>query len=670
MKPLVRIALLSLALATNITAQTGVALEDPGYQNENASAGTPFAVSVFETDPSGIAPGDGSFLIGGADGDIIVWDGVGLTWTLAQPALEVVTQGGVGDGPPDDAVNDPVLPVAGDTYFDIDDDNAQYTYDGTAWLREVATANNFNNDFSVPTNTVGDYARFELRGENDGTALDTPTLNRNQKVLITDANAANERFASVIVEDYVDNTLYVDLTYGDDALALRERADRPFLTLAAADAAAVDGDRIVLRPGSYPGRVWTTPNLTINAEGAKIVGGMWEFTSLGTTKVLGYVDMSAASFAGFIVVDGRLKAEASSIGAGAGSWGLAAGVGGLIDLEFDQLTDDLSIEGSLRASGAGAIVTAKGNNTNGGFSTALGGEIRVEVVEADVGLGGPSRITSGVANIKVGQWKNDTITVGHDAPYNPSVKIEANSITSTTTDYLLRQHSGLLDVDVRSMTLDFTTAATSRGIVLGETALVGAGNTDNGTSNWSFDKIVALQTGLVDESTIIAVSGDHTANFRGRLVTSVGVSGAGDNRTTVWTFGTAKAAFEGTYIVNLNATNGGHTVRIQENSTVTLKNCFIESKDGAQPAIHLGDGGTATHNPKLVIEGTVIVKMPVGATANSLLASLGTFPGVADVYLMGDIITNRPLSAGITLHGPGTVFVVPDADMPPSPAST
>ena len=47
------------------------------------------------------------------------------------------------------------------------------------------------------------------------------------------------------------NSLFVDRVYGNDGTGARERSDKPFLTYNAARAAALAGDRIVLRPGSY-----------------------------------------------------------------------------------------------------------------------------------------------------------------------------------------------------------------------------------------------------------------------------------------------------------------------------------------------------------------------------------------------------------------------------------
>lgn len=46
-------------------------------------------------------------------------------------------------------------------------------------------------------------------------------------------------------------TLYVDATYGINSSAARERADRPYQTLTAAKAAALAGDWIVVKPGTY-----------------------------------------------------------------------------------------------------------------------------------------------------------------------------------------------------------------------------------------------------------------------------------------------------------------------------------------------------------------------------------------------------------------------------------
>tara|TARA_Y100001963_G_scaffold114977_2_gene159535 strand:+ start:16324 stop:17649 length:1326 start_codon:yes stop_codon:yes gene_type:complete len=47
------------------------------------------------------------------------------------------------------------------------------------------------------------------------------------------------------------NTLWVDAVFGNDGTALPDRQDKPYLTIAAAIAAASSGDIVMLRPGDY-----------------------------------------------------------------------------------------------------------------------------------------------------------------------------------------------------------------------------------------------------------------------------------------------------------------------------------------------------------------------------------------------------------------------------------
>lgn len=163
-----------LAFVGSITiasAQTGVRLEDPGFQNLNASTDA-HSYAVFETDPSGALATSGEFTYlttliqsGAADpvfgttpdkpefyintttGEVFFNDGT--QWLSGN--AETVTQGGVGDGPPNDATNDPANPLPGDTYFDVDDSNKQYTFDGVNWIAEAAAATE-----TVTTGGVGD----------------------------------------------------------------------------------------------------------------------------------------------------------------------------------------------------------------------------------------------------------------------------------------------------------------------------------------------------------------------------------------------------------------------------------------------------------------------------------------------------------------------------------
>jgi len=70
-------------------------------------------------------------------------------------------------------------------------------------------------------------------------------------------------------------TIYVDATYGSDTTGTRENANLPFLTIAAAIAAASDGDTLHIYPGDYTTSASTTKALHIYCED----GVTWTYTS-------------------------------------------------------------------------------------------------------------------------------------------------------------------------------------------------------------------------------------------------------------------------------------------------------------------------------------------------------------------------------------------------------
>ena len=73
----------------------------------------------------------------------------------------------------------------------------------------------------------------------------------------------------------VAKTIYVDATYGSDTTGTRENANLPFLTIAAAIAAASDGDTLHIYPGDYTTSASTTKALHIYCED----GVTWTYTS-------------------------------------------------------------------------------------------------------------------------------------------------------------------------------------------------------------------------------------------------------------------------------------------------------------------------------------------------------------------------------------------------------
>jgi hypothetical protein len=113
---------------------------------------------------------------------------------------------------------------------------------------------------SVTWNTWWDFTSISMRWENDTGTLNTATTWVAQKVMQQTSVASWVATITTIVEEYVDNTLYVDLTYWNNATGLRERADRPFSTVAAAVTASISWDTIVLRNGSYAIGTITLPH--------------------------------------------------------------------------------------------------------------------------------------------------------------------------------------------------------------------------------------------------------------------------------------------------------------------------------------------------------------------------------------------------------------------------
>lgn len=99
------------------------------------------------------------------------------------------------------------------------------------------------------TLTVGVTADTYQPLDADLTAIAGLTTTSFGRGLLTETSAATAR--ETLVVGRVDSSLYVDLANGNDSTGTRERADLPYLTLAAAKAAATSGDTIYVRPGAY-----------------------------------------------------------------------------------------------------------------------------------------------------------------------------------------------------------------------------------------------------------------------------------------------------------------------------------------------------------------------------------------------------------------------------------
>lgn len=149
----------------------------------------------------------------------------------------------------------------------------------------------------------------------------------------------------------VNNTVFVDASFGDDGTGARERMDLPFLTLEAASTAASSGDTVVVRPGAY------TPATSIAKTGVN-----WHFEA-GSG-----VNMSAAT--GAIISDAGGAIVCSITGYAAftrsGSPGASCNIvrmtnaSSVIHMECASLTNTL---GESAAGDAAAIYHGEGSFT-------------------------------------------------------------------------------------------------------------------------------------------------------------------------------------------------------------------------------------------------------------------------------------------------------------------
>ena len=134
-----------------------------------------------------------------------------------------------------------------------------------AWWtgRDVVSKSNYVSvvtDLSLSWNDTWPFCEEELRWENDTWSLNTPTNGIAQKVFRDVEINWLKKTETTIVENYEQNTLYVDIKFWDDSIGRRERYDLPYKTVAAAVADSSPNDMISMREGSYPQAFISTPH--------------------------------------------------------------------------------------------------------------------------------------------------------------------------------------------------------------------------------------------------------------------------------------------------------------------------------------------------------------------------------------------------------------------------
>ena len=93
------------------------------------------------------------------------------------------------------------------------------------------------------------------------------------------------------------NIIFVDITNGDNATGTKNKLDKPFLTYAAAVAAATAGDIIYIRRGTYPDAAYELKDLVdVYCEpGVILLGGFTNLYNTVTVKVFGYANFGSGS---------------------------------------------------------------------------------------------------------------------------------------------------------------------------------------------------------------------------------------------------------------------------------------------------------------------------------------------------------------------------------------
>jgi len=164
----------------------------------------------------------------------------------------------------------------------------------------------------------------------------------------------------------VGKMIYVDSVYGDDATGLVGRFDKPYLTLAAAKAAASSGDLVHVGPGTYT----VTTNLAKDGvnwyfeQGASVsmvqdgefgmfddedtamsfsVGGFGEFHMTSASEDFSFVHAITTRNDGTnIKVTGKSVLASTSAGPtfGSDSSGAVAGIKGALEVNFDTIESD------------------------------------------------------------------------------------------------------------------------------------------------------------------------------------------------------------------------------------------------------------------------------------------------------------------------------------------
>ena len=152
-----------------------------------------------------------------------------------------------------------------------------------------------------------------------GATLDSATLNinRNDGVVIPVDLSSLSGGTGGSGNINTGNVLWVDSIFGDDATALTNRQDKPYLTIEQSLSDSTNGDTVIVRPGEYDEEELNVP------QGVSLVSeGGWEVTIIGKSPATASRDIVELNENSFIdgfsinVPEGSLSGIISSNSSG------------------------------------------------------------------------------------------------------------------------------------------------------------------------------------------------------------------------------------------------------------------------------------------------------------------------------------------------------------------
>lgn len=285
-------------------------------------------------------------------------------------------------------------------------------------------------------------------------------------------------------------TLWVDATFGNNATGLTQRQDKPFLTIAAAVAAAASGDLVMVRPGTYTVTgslykdgvtVYCQEGVLINYSGTVIADAI-PGPPGGTFRILGYGRFVASAIDLRLIDIGsstKVVFECESIGSGAGGAVVAAirtqfsaGVSGYLLLRAQSVAHARTAPFITQSSAdqTGVVVAEIARTCSAAqFLSVTGGALYFTCPE----VLGSLTVSGGVASVDIAGSMAGSATVSGGA-----LTLRARTIATSTSSALIVSGTGSATVACETLT---TSEGTSDAVdVRGGTLVLSCSGNING----------------------------------------------------------------------------------------------------------------------------------------------------------------------------------------------